>query len=195
MNGGAASPARLRIGELRFAASYARRLRSYLRRPPDQDSGSARLERQLAARSATFLSILRRGVFENASSPYRRLFDWAGIAYGDVVAAVGDAGLEGTLERLHDDGVFVAWDEFKGKRPLTRPGLELSVSAADFDNPLGARHYEARTGGSNGFSRRILVDLGLLEHESSYHALFFAAAGAGYRPLGIGHPFRRAPSR
>ncbi len=72
-------------------------------------------------------------------------------------------------------GVFVALEEFKGPRPLNRPGLELEVQAEDFDNPLSARHYESRTGGSAGASRRILVGLDLLEQESAYHALFYAA--------------------
>jgi hypothetical protein len=44
-------------------------------------------------------------------------------------------------------------EEFKGRRPIARPGLELPVSPEDFDNPLLERHYEASTGGSKGRAR------------------------------------------
>ncbi|MDX6510960.1 MAG: hypothetical protein QOE36_464 [Gaiellaceae bacterium] len=97
-------------------------------------------------------------------------------------------GLDATLERLYDAGVSVALEEFKGLRPVERPGLELHVRAADFENPLSARQYEAHTGGSSGAARPILIDLDLLEHESAYHALFFAAAGASDGPLAIWQP-------
>jgi hypothetical protein len=171
-----------------MAGGYLRGLRAYLRRPLDPDDGRGRLERQLATRDRAFVNVLRRGAFENPASPYRRLFEWAGISFDDVVEAIGEVGLEGALERLYDAGVFVAWDEFKGKRPLRRPGLELWVRPEHFDNPLRARHYEAQTGGSTGAARRILVDLDMLEHESAYHALFLAAEGARDRPVAIWAP-------
>jgi hypothetical protein len=174
--------------DLRMAGSYLRSLRTYLKRPPDADDGRGRLERQLEARDRTFVNVLRRGVFDNPGSPYHRLFEWAGISFEDVAESVSEDGLEGALGRLHEAGVFVAWDEFKGKRPLIRPGLELQTRPEDFDNPLRARHYEAQTGGSTGAARRILVDLDLLEHESAYHALFLAAAGARDRPVAIWAP-------
>ena len=178
-----------RVDDLLIAGTFLRGLRKYLRRPPDADDGRGRLERQLEAREAVFVSVLRRGVFENPASPYRSLFAWAGIGLDEVVESLEETGLEGTLGRLYDAGVHVSWEEFKGRRPLTRPGLELPVRSQDFDNPLRARHYEAQTGGSTGGARRILVDLDLLEHESAYHALFLAAAGARERPavdLGAG---------
>jgi hypothetical protein len=179
---------RSRIDELRMAGGFFKGLRTYLRRSLDPDDGRARLERQLAARERTFVSLLRRGVFENPSSPYRRLFEWAGITFDDAVETLGKEGLEGGLERFCDAGIYVTWDEFKGRRSIRRPGFELRIRAQDFDNPLSARHYEAQTGGSTGTARRILVDLDLLEHESAYHAAFFAAAKATERPIAIWHP-------
>ena len=182
-----------RLRELSSAGRFLTGLRPFLRRPLDVDEARRRLERQLALRDESLARLLQRAVFENPASPYRRLLEWAGVEPGDVAAMLREHGVTGTLERLHDAGVYVTLEEFKGYRPLQRPGLELSVRAEDFDNPLTARHYEARTGGSTGAARRLLVDLDLLEHESSYHALFLAAAGAA-RPA-RGHLAPRATGR
>jgi hypothetical protein len=154
----------------------------------DLDDGRSRLDRQLAARERTFASILRRGVFENPASPYLKLFDWAGVTLDQVVETLEDEGLEGVLDWLYEAGIYLTWDEFKGRRSVRRPGFELRVRPEDFDNPLRARHYEAQTGGSTGTAQRILVDLDLLQHESAYHALFLAAARANKRPVAVWAP-------
>ncbi|CAG0989305.1 hypothetical protein BURK1_02179 [Burkholderiales bacterium] len=182
------APAGGSISELRTAGGYLRGLGAFLTRPQDFEEGRGRLERQMARRQRTFADVLQRAVFENPGSPYRRLFAWARITQADVARLLAETGVEGTLERLHDAGVHVHLDEFKGRRPIVRPGLDLEVRAEDFDNPLTTRQYEARTGGSSGAARRILVDLGLLEHESAYHASFLAATGTGDRALAIWHP-------
>ena len=76
------------------------------------------------------------------------------------------AGLEATLAWLYDEGIYVTLDQFKGRRPIERPGLGLPVRATDFDNPLLVHHYEASTGGSRGPGTRTLIDLDLLAHEA-----------------------------
>jgi hypothetical protein len=178
---------RARARELRATGGFLRGLGPFLGRPPDLADARRRLDRQTAARERTFADVLQRAVFGNPASPYRRLFEWAGIGPGDVATMLAEEGLDGSLERLHDAGVYVTLEEFKGLRPLRRPGLEVQVRAGDFDNPLTARQYEARTGGSTGAARPIRVDLDLLEHEAAYHALFFAGAGATEQPLAIWH--------
>lgn len=176
------------LDEVRAGARFLRGLRPFLAHPLDLVGARRSLERQLAAREECFADILARGIFGQQASPYRQLFAWAGIALGDVAALLAAEGLEATLAKLYDAGVYVTLDEFKGRRPITRPGLVWPVRVEDFDNPLMTRHYEARTGGSAGAPRRILIDLNLLEHESAYHALFYAGAGASDRPLGIWQP-------
>ncbi len=82
-----------------------------------------------------------------------------GIELGDVARLLRESGVEGTLERLHDEGVYVSLDEFKGRRPIERSGLHLEVRAEDFDGPLiGAAAFAGSTGGSSGPRRRVLVD-------------------------------------
>lgn len=145
------------------------------------------LERQLAMREETFLRILQLGVYANPRSAYRKLLRHAGIELGDVARLVRDESIEAALGRLHSEGVRVTLEEFKGRRPITRPGLDISIQEADFDNPLLAKHYEARSGGSRGVGRRIVIDLDLLAHEAAYHWLFVSAYGLAHRPLAMWH--------
>ena len=174
--------------ELRAAVGFLGGLQPFLKRRLDLARASHILESQLAAREQTFAQVVQHAVFENPASPYRRLLEWAGITLGDVSSMLSQVGLDGTLEKLYDAGVCLTLQEFKGRHPILRSGFELHVRAEDFDNPLTTRQYEARTGGSTSAPRRILVDLNLLEHESAYHALFYAAAGASERALGIWQP-------
>jgi hypothetical protein len=174
--------------EVRAAGGFLRGLGRFLRQRVSPAEALRRLERRLEAREHAFALGLRRAVFEYRRSPYRGLFDWAGISAGDVAELLAADGLEETLGRLHQAGVHVGLEEFKGLRPICRPGLELEAHAEDFDNPLSAGQYEGRTGGSGGAPRRVLVGLDLLEHESAYHALFYAARKLESRPAALWLP-------
>lgn len=144
--------------------------------------------KQLHGRAERFVQLLRRAVFDQPSSPYRALFAAAGVEHADVARLVAEAGLEPALAQLYDAGVYVGQDEFKGRVPIVRPGLELAVSPADFDNPLAVGHYEARTGGSRGEGRSMLLGFDLIEHDAAYHALFLDAFGLWDRPTAIWYP-------
>jgi hypothetical protein len=176
------------IGELRSAGRFLTGLRSFLRHPLDLTSAQQQLETQLAQREASFRAVVQHAIFDRPASPYRRLFEWAGITFGDVDAMLVKDGLDATLERVCDAGVRLTLEEFKGWRPIQRPGLDMVTHAEDFDNPLTPGQYEVRTGGSTSAPRRIVVDLNLLAHESAYHALFYQAAGASDHALGIWQP-------
>jgi hypothetical protein len=179
------------LDDVRMAARFVRALPGYLRRPLTPEECRARLTRQLEQREASFLSILERGVFGNARSPYLALLRQAGIKHGDLAASVRQHGVERTLGELYDAGVYVTLDEFKGRRPMRRLGLDLRVSDRDFDNSLMTAHYEARTGGSRGVGgvgRRVTVDLGLLAHEAAYDFVFLSALDALKRPMAMWRP-------
>ena len=176
------------MGQLRAGARFLKGIRPFLGQSLDLGEAGRILERQLAARERTFAGILERGVFGHPSSPYRPLFAQAGIGLEDVYSMLTRDGLDATLGKLYDAGVHLTLEEFKGRHPIKRSGLVIPATPEDFDNPLMTRHYQAQTGGSNGTPRRILTDLNLLEHESAYHALFYASANASDRPLGIWQP-------
>jgi hypothetical protein len=132
--------------------------------------------------------VLDRAVFANRASPYRTLFDHAGVERGDVVGLLETDGVEGALSRLYEAGVHVRLDEFKALVPIRRGSLELEVGPADFDNPLGAGHYAARSGGSGGAARPILVDLRAVAQDACHFAVFLNAFGAWDRPTAIWYP-------
>jgi hypothetical protein len=59
----------------------------------------------------------------------------AGCHFGDIRKMVREEGLEKTLSKLHDEGIYITFEEFKGRRPIIRGGLSIPVSPRDFDNP------------------------------------------------------------
>ena len=159
--------------------------KTFLQHPFTMEDSLRLLRDRLARRDESFLDIMARAVFENARSPYLPLLNQAKIQYGDVEGWVRRDGVEGALAELYAAGVYVTLDEFKGRRPIRRPGIELPVQAHDFDNPLLLAHYEAGSGGSRGAGTRARVDLALLAHEGAAQLVFLEAAGGLGRPMGI----------
>ena len=135
---------------LREAGYYSRMtLGIYqLARAPLESDPESVVRRALENREANFLNLMGRVVFDNPSNPYHTLFQWAGCTYGDLEHAVRSNGLEPTLESLRKEGVYLANDEFKGKRPVERSGKQMMVESDDFANPLVKGTLETTSGGS-----------------------------------------------
>ena len=170
------------LADARNLARFTAGLGPYLREAPSLAASRRRIDEQLRQREARFLAVLERGVFARPESPYLWLFRQAGVAREDVVELVRREGLEPALGRLHDAGVRLSAAEFKGRVPLERGGRSRRVRHPDFDNPLLARAYVARTGGSRSAGTRAVVDLDLLAHDAAHHALSEAALDIGERP-------------
>ena len=121
---------------------------------------SRRLIRQrVENREQQFLAMAARYIYGDLPSPYRQLLDHAGFAYGDLQALVRRAGLERTLEALRDAGVYLSFEEFKGRTVVVRGGRTFHFAERQFDNPLLGVGVPVRTGGSR--SRGSAVTLGL----------------------------------
>ena len=126
-------------------------LRSYLAEPMDFTCAEENVRTALETRNDRFLTSMRRLVYGQPDSPYRHMLHVADCAYGDIESAVRERGLEPTLRMLRDAGVYVTADEWKGRAPVTRDGLELEVSSSNFDNPmLGEAVAEGGSSGSSG---------------------------------------------
>jgi len=171
-----------------MGARYVGGLGAFLRQPLRQQDCRRLLDQQYRAREESFLRLLERGVYGNPRSPYRTLLEKAGIHLSDIAGLLKQQGMEGCLERLHEAGVYISLDEFKGRSPLCRPGLEIPLHAEDFDNPLLQRHYEAFTGGSRGAGRRLVLDLDQITRDTIPHAVFQEAFGLVARPMGVWRP-------
>jgi hypothetical protein len=155
----------------RFAVALPRQLR---RRTPDSVR-RARLVDELARREDRLCSLLESGVVEHEQSPYRRLFDAAGIELGDAVGLVREHGVEGALERFFDAGIRVSIEEFK-----RGPG--------NFDSPRLGRHFSATTGGSSAKARPVTIDLRLLDSFGDLYWFYDQAFGLAGRPFAAWQP-------
>jgi hypothetical protein len=141
----------------------------FLRRRITLNDADAWIREKLANREESFLRLAQRGIYTQPKSPYLFLLSSAGCEYGDLVKLVGDEGLDGALGVLYDKGVFVTFDEFKGRAPIVRGSRKLETTAEDFDNPHLRRHYESASGGSTGVGTRIGVELdNIFEGAHSY---------------------------
>jgi hypothetical protein len=169
---------------IRFAAEMGR----FLRETMPRAEAHRLVEAQLAARDERFLSILQESVYDNADSPYLQLLRHAGIELGDLRAMVEASGIEATLERLYDAGVYATLDEFKGRKPVQRGSLELPARRHGFDNPLIRGPAGAQTSGSRGRTSRVMVDFDFVRHEAAYVHLALEAHEVGDRPVAFWRP-------
>ncbi len=160
-------------------AGFLRALPSFLRQRLTEADARAIVQRRLAERQSNFVATLERAVFQNPTSPYRKLMSVAGCSPADVRELVAAEGVEGALAALREAGVYVSFEEFKGTRPIVRGGQTVTARPEDFDNPAVSHYHAVATGGSTGGARRVLMDL---EHLTArlpmillgdiYHELF-----------------------
>jgi hypothetical protein len=156
------------LSQIREFAQHAAGLRTFVRTPATVEECLGRLRRDLEERERSFLGVVERGVFAQPASPYRRLFEHAGVELGDVASLVGDRGVEGALGVLHDAGVY--------------------VSLEDFDNPVATPTWRETTGGSRSLGRRVLLNFEHIERNFVYWTLFLHAHGAFERPAIMWRP-------
>src|SRR5437764_1171378 len=122
------------LAELRGFADYARRLPRFLTEPLSVEDATRRIAGDLAAREERFLTVLG-GVFADPRSPYKLLFERAGIELGDVAAMVRAAGIEPALRRRPGElrrAAFVWWTAAAARRassPIPMPELTPPTDA------------------------------------------------------------------
>jgi hypothetical protein len=98
---------------------------------------------------------------------------------------LADRGLDATLEALRAAGVYVSFEECKGRMPIVRDGREFHVDARDFDNPYLKPHYAAQSGGSTGAGTRVHHELDFLADLTPQYMLAHEAHGVLDAPAGV----------
>lgn len=176
------------VERLRMYARFAGGLRSFLRDTVSPDEARARIAQRLARRHETFARTFDHGFLGAPRSPYRALMNAARCTPGDVHASIGKVGIEATLRVLRDAGIYVAFEEYKGRQPIVRDGREIPVDPSDFDNPWLRRAYGNSTSGSTGVTTRVSTDLDLLAVAAEHRLAFLAAHGLQDTPLAIWRP-------
>jgi hypothetical protein len=161
--------------ELAAGARFLWAAPRFLRGSTGKDAARAALRERLAEREASFLDVARRAIFANPSSPYLQLLRVIGCEAGDLERLVRREGLEAALQQLCAQGVYVAAEEMKARRPAIRGSARLQFSPSQFRNPLTAGHLVTFTSGSRGPRSPIAVDLGQLQVQAGNHLLTLVA--------------------
>ena len=85
------------------------------------------LRKRLVEREENFLHLVEKGIFNYAQSPYLPLLTAKKIALNDVKSWIDKDGLESALLTLQAEGVYFTVDEFKGKSPVKRNGVNFCL--------------------------------------------------------------------
>jgi hypothetical protein len=165
------------VADLKMYGRFAWGLRGYLRQRLSLEEARAIVRRRLAERDRNFLRLVERGIFGNRRSPYRPLLKLAGCELGDLQNMVRANGVEATLRALREAGVYVSYEEFKGRTPIVRDGRVIPVRAQDFDNPYLSHYYQAESGGTTGAGTRVELDLDHLAATAPNRMLGYEAHG------------------
>jgi hypothetical protein len=147
------------LADLRAYRRFAFGLPGFLRSGVSLALAEAKLKQRLEDRPGMLLRLVEHGIYGNPASPYGPLLRLAGCELGDFRRLLAQCGVEGALTRLRREGVYVTFEEFKGRRPIVRGGRQLAGGARAFDNPQARRFYHGTTSGSTGRATRIAVDL------------------------------------
>lgn len=173
---------------------FATGMRRFLKNPPDFDTALAAVRGNLENRERNFLRIVEHGVYANPRSPYLALLRRAGHELEDVRRMVSDNGLENSLRMLREDGVFVSFEEFKGRVPIVRDGFSFDVSDRDFDNPRTRSYYEGQTSGSTGAGTRVAMDLDHMTAMLNQASVYTRLMGELNAPMALWFPVLPASS-
>jgi hypothetical protein len=170
---------------LRFPFS----LRRYLRHRLTLEDAGRLVKNRMAHREENFLRLIERAVFAYPRSPYLALLRMAGCELGDLRALVGQKGLESALKELRAAGVYVTYEEIKGRKPIVRNQFRLEVAPRDFNNPLARRDFESRTSGSTGLAQTVGQNLDSIGDEAVFRMLALNSYGLLGAPTVLWSPF------
>lgn len=173
------------IQEAQMVARFTGGLRRYFQQSLALAGAEQMLRERLAHRNENFLRLVERAIYGYAASPYRALLLDAGCEFGDLQAGVAREGIETTLRKLRDAGVYVTFEQFKGRAALERSGKRINGDARAFDNPWLAKHFVSETGGSSGQATRVAHDLEHQAATSAHHLVARAAHGVPDAPFAI----------
>jgi hypothetical protein len=175
------------LSDLKMYARFAWGLRSFLRETITLEEAEAIVRKRLAEREDNFLRLVEKGIFGYPRSPYLPLLKLAQVEPGDIQNMVRRKGLEDTLRALRRAGVYITFEEFRGRAPVVRDGQVIPIRPTDFDNPYLSHYYQAETGGTTGAGARVNIDLDRIADTAANHLLSWDAHGIVGVPTAIWH--------
>ena len=150
-------------GDAAMVARLTRDLPRYLRNPMNADQVRTGIVSRLARRPERLLATVEQTIYRNPNSPYLALLRMAGCELGDLRALVHQEGVEGALQILADRGVYLTFDELKGRREVVRGSLRIRFIQEALDNPRVKPHLILQTSGTGGRPGRVRYALAYFE--------------------------------
>jgi len=159
------------FGDIRKYYTFCKGLRGFLVEPLSLAKSKQTIIKNAERREELFLNLLEKSVYNNDKSPYRRILNHVGYSFKDIKGLLHRIGLEHTLRRLYEDGIYLTFDEFKGRRTVHRGGKEFHLLESDFDNPLLGSSFDVRSGGTLGPGTRTMIDFDFLSYDAAHRAM------------------------
>jgi hypothetical protein len=176
------------IHQARMYSRFAWGLRGFLREPITLDRSREVARERLHAREDNLLGTVKKGIYENTSSPYLKLLQLAGCQYGDFEEMIRSSGIEDTLERLYRAGVYLTLEEFKGNRAIVRGSASFEVSEGGFDVPLRPNIMATKSSATRSAGTRTAYDFEHLSNHAMCLSLMLGAVDALHAPLALWWP-------
>ena len=156
---------------LRLAVS----LPEYLRQRINLQQAEEGIARMLYSRNERFLEIVESQIYGSPASPYLRLLRNIGCEYEDFEKYVKSDGLESTLKKLAEEGVYLTSDEFNGKKEVVRGGLSFNVSPENFECSNSSAGFVMESSGTSSQPRATFHSLEWQTLRAMTEAVFYSA--------------------
>jgi hypothetical protein len=163
-------------------------LKDFLETPLSLQESRDTVMRRIEERETNFLNMLAKGVYQNKTSPYLKLLQAAGCELGDIESSVAAKGIEVTLRSLRESGVYLKYEEFKGREEVKRGGISFKVKQSDLNNPNVIRHLRVETGGTTGMGLSIFNGFEFYTQVAVHRAVLFDTHELWDIPFGIWYP-------
>ena len=157
------------------------------------DQAQAIVREQMERREEHLLRIVDRCIYKYPASPYLAMLKLAGCEYGDVERLVRERGLEGALRELREQGIYVTYEEFKGRKPIVRNGTAIPASPQAFENPFVRRAFTVSTSGSTGAATNVGASFESHAAVAPLALLTALANGVARQPWALWHPIMPGP--
>ncbi|MGH7824586.1 MAG: hypothetical protein ACREQ7_05365 [Candidatus Binatia bacterium] len=166
--------------------SLVSELRKFFRHQVTLEQAREDIKRGLDQREQAFLDLARAQIYERGDGVYFRLLRMAGCDFADLQSHVRHNGLEDTLQKLAEEGVYLTSDEFRGKKELVRGGRSFPVSPIDFKMPDSDHGLMlTQSSGSRHKAHRYAFSLDRVSMLSRSTCVFFSAHDLFHHAHGI----------
>ncbi len=145
---------------------FCKGLRKFLRETISLEESKAFIKEQTEKREKMFLNIVDKAIYKNSKSPYLKMLKLTDYKFEDIKNLVNTIGIELTLSKLALNGIYITFEEFKGRKKVIRNKKIFNFNESNFDNPFLSSYFEVESGGTSGPGTRTMIDFDFLSQEA-----------------------------